>query len=74
MTNPNLHGPESAPLLNHVNRLMVKVVVLKRDEKDDIIIREETVDFSNRRHRIWIGQITAWAIQQDYIVETSKGK
>ena len=71
MTNPNLNGPESAPLLNPVDRLMVRVTVY---DKNDVVIREETVDFSNRRHRIWIGQLTAWAIQQDYVVETSKGK
>ena len=69
--NPNLNGPECAPLLNPIEILMVKVVVLKRNKKDDIIIREETVDFSNRQHRIWIGKLTAWAIMQDYVVETS---
>jgi hypothetical protein len=66
-----LHGPESAPLLNPVESLPVRVTVY---DKNDHIIRQETVDFSNRRHRVWIGQITAWAIQQDFVVETSKGK
>ena len=68
---PNLQGPESAPLLNSIESLPVTVTIY---DKNDTIIRQEQIDFSNRRHRIWIGQITAWAIAQDYVVETSKGK
>ena len=69
MKTPN--GPESIPLLTPIDSLPVKVTIF---DKNDKIIREETVDFSNREHRIWIGKVTAWAIQQDYVVETSKGK
>jgi len=68
---PNLNGPESVPLMKPIDTFPLTVTVF---DANDNVVREEDIDYSNRSHRIWIGKLTVWAILNNYIVETAKGK
>lgn len=71
MTTPNLQGPESVPLREYVKSFLITVTIY---DKNDNVIREETIDYGNRDHRQWLGKVTFWGCNEGYVIETSKAK
>jgi hypothetical protein len=66
---PNLQGPESVPLRDYVKSFPMTVTVY---DTEDVVMREETIDYGNFEHRKWLGRITFWACSNGYLVETRK--
>lgn len=62
-------GPESIPLMTPVTDFPLTVTVY---DANDVVVKEETVQYSNYEHRKWIGRITYWACSNGYTVETRK--
>jgi hypothetical protein len=61
-------GPEDLPLKEYLKSF--PLVVFVYDIKNDKVVREEKIDYSNYKHRQWLGRVTVWACQNHYSVET----
>lgn len=58
-----------APQRNYIKSLPVTVFVIDLRNNDDIIHKHE-IDLSNKDDRVWLGKVTAWAVQNHYSIET----
>lgn len=66
----NLTGPWDAKLNEYIKSFPLIVTVF---DKKDCVIVERHIDYSNREHRLFMGRLTIWAVNNGYIVETAKG-
>ena len=60
-------GPEFAPLRNFVKTFPIVLTIYN---KDDIVVREEKLDYGNHEHRQWLGKLSFWAWQNGHTVQT----
>ena len=61
---------DTSPKSNaYISSLAVKVFVLDLTNEDDVVY-EVDLDLGNRDHRVYLGKITAWAVQNKHSVET----
>lgn len=65
---PNLEGPESIPIRGYIKSFPMLVTVYNGDD----VMREELIDYGITDHRRWLGRVTFWAVNNNYVVETSK--
>lgn len=68
---PNLQGPENIPLKNYNKECQIVVTVWDNDDK---LIRREFINYGNYEERAWLGKISFYAYQNDYVVETQSKK
>lgn len=68
---PNLNGPETMPLKNYNKECQIVVTVWDNDDK---VIRREFINYGNYEERAWLGKISFYAYQNDYVVETQSKK
>lgn len=65
------NGPEFAPLKEYVKSFKVKVKIF---DKDDELIREETLDYGKQEDKVWLGKLSYWSWTNGHYVETSKAE
>lgn len=61
-------GPWDIPLKDFVSSF--KLVISVYDLKNDKLISNQEIDYSNYEHRKFLGRITFWATSNGYSVET----
>lgn len=62
-------GPESIPLMTPVTDFPLTISVY---DANDLVVKEETIQYSNYEHRKYLGKLTYWACSNGYTVETRK--
>lgn len=69
----DLDGPWSMPprRQHFDNHYYIKIVVFD-PRKDDKEIAEQVIDYGSYEDRKFLGRITHWAMENDYVVETSR--
>jgi len=63
------NGPEFAPLRDYVKVFSIVVTVY---DKNDIVIREETMDYGNFDDKKWLGKLSHFYWTQGCTVETRR--
>ena len=61
-------GPWDIPLRDFIKSFPIIVSVYDGEK----LLHEEHINYGNYEHRKWLGRATYWAVNQGYIVETSK--
>lgn len=61
-------GPESVPLKNFIDSLMVTVLIYRIS--DNKLIKKEEVDYGDVKSRKWLGKVSYWAWNQNCYVKT----
>ncbi len=62
------NGPEFAPLREYVKDF--KIIVEIWDDKGDLLIRTERMNYGKADDRVWLGKLSFWAWTNGHTVET----
>lgn len=65
-------GPEDLPLREYVKDHRLVILVYNLD--NDVVLRKETINYSEPAERRWLGKITYWASVNGHSVETMSEK